>query len=728
MLFHLGHRLEDKLMWPEYTTQIGTLQVRGAVRDDPALRLAVSNKLGRAEFRPQGMPPSAILIVRRLSDPLPRRVATRGAYKRRCTEWERAVKDRLGELYRHAVHPSFRQKANEAEAIVFADEAEMFACLVFDVSRRTVKRRWWWRYFSRKISISSGISGAIRNLLGEKVVYLPAVLHHLTTGGKAECVMRSLSSGDTLVLLSAMTKAYELAELRTGRMTLGRPSSFLAVDRMRSLRHKNAAGLNSNFSEEKAPSEGQKSAPWSQWLGVSEPSANLTKEQICLWGLALMLHREPSIARSTKFQKFVIDWWNESDKRSGASIISHLLDIKGSAGSDDINANRLDGGFRESLKAPHSNYRQDPSDSAPQSIQNSVWLKSADVFETDTHLKNLQDERPQTISSDQKSESFISSSSESPEPFAPDLKAKVRPTENSAAITDTADVFDAGQEATHSSTKIRETQNVLPEFEEFVATRLGGVLYLINVMTRLDLPQSFEGEWSLASRLGAWGLLELLGRALLEDTSGIFGKDPLWVALAGLDGRRQGELPGKHFVGHEAYRIPALWFQQIKKERETLRWAAMHRRLRLWSAAGYLMLEIPRDNSGPNDQAQMELRNYLGNDAKYLLARSPFSKAPVDCPPHLQTSGCPEALLRWLAFILPYCRYRLQLAFEKDFDWNSTIARQIFACPGKLYVTSTHVDFVTDINNISILVRRAGLDLNPGWNPDLGRVVQFHFE
>jgi hypothetical protein len=48
--------------------------------------------------------------------------------------------------------------------------------------------------------------------------------------------------------------------------------------------------------------------------------------------------------------------------------------------------------------------------------------------------------------------------------------------------------------------------------------------------------------------------------------------------------------------------------------------------------------------------------------------------------------------------------------------------------PGWLLLTRTHADMVFDLHAVDLRVRRAGLDLNPGWVPWLGRVVGFHFE
>ncbi|MEA5463931.1 hypothetical protein [Leptothoe sp. PORK10 BA2] len=48
--------------------------------------------------------------------------------------------------------------------------------------------------------------------------------------------------------------------------------------------------------------------------------------------------------------------------------------------------------------------------------------------------------------------------------------------------------------------------------------------------------------------------------------------------------------------------------------------------------------------------------------------------------------------------------------------------------PGELALTPTHLDLTFDLNQVDIRIRKAGLDLNPGWLPWFGRVVAFHYE
>jgi hypothetical protein len=48
--------------------------------------------------------------------------------------------------------------------------------------------------------------------------------------------------------------------------------------------------------------------------------------------------------------------------------------------------------------------------------------------------------------------------------------------------------------------------------------------------------------------------------------------------------------------------------------------------------------------------------------------------------------------------------------------------------PARLSLTPTHADVFFDLNDVSLAVRRAGLDLDPGWVAWFGRVVAFHYE
>lgn len=218
------------------------------------------------------------------------------------------------------------------------------------------------------------------------------------------------------------------------------------------------------------------------------------------------------------------------------------------------------------------------------------------------------------------------------------------------------------------------------EMLDGVATELGGVLFLLNIMQQLDLPDCFEPEWRLASQVGPWAVLELLGRALLDGARlptslkvGNLAADPLWAALAALDGRQSGEPAGANVTGPDSVQIPAFWARWLGDE----------------SVAGQRI-----------DLAGVQ---------------------PLD---GLLLDGASFAARRWLAVVTPLLRQVLADALRLETgDPAAALLRR-----GQLYVTSSHVDLVLPLAGVSLPVRLAGLDFDPGWLPAYGRVVQVHYE
>jgi hypothetical protein len=203
-----------------------------------------------------------------------------------------------------------------------------------------------------------------------------------------------------------------------------------------------------------------------------------------------------------------------------------------------------------------------------------------------------------------------------------------------------------------------------------VVTRLAGVFYLINAMLRLRLLELFEAEWQLTSRIGAWGLLELLARGLLVDSPEELTTDPLWAALASLNNRQPDEPPGRDY-----------------------------------STTGVLAL--------PPGFATFEEVDV----SAARLAASPFLKDVV-----------PD-LISWLNLVLPTIMVSLCQAMQQPtLTTFSEIAKGVLRYDGHLIVTAAHVDLIFDLDDISLPLRLAGLDTDPGWLPAFGRVIRFHFE
>ncbi len=139
------------------------------------------------------------------------------------------------------------------------------------------------------------------------------------------------------------------------------------------------------------------------------------------------------------------------------------------------------------------------------------------------------------------------------------------------------------------------------------------------------------------------------------------------------------------------------------------------------------MVDCPGNESASEVQARDELRAYAGNACRAPASKS-FDQAPLDGLISPLVKGLNPNLARWLAMALPYIRLRLRQALNPSTTEEPDLLESLLRYRGRLYVTSTHVDLVMRLDDISLAARMAGLDCDPGWLPDFARVVQFYFE
>lgn len=713
-------------MWKEEHTHIGTLHVRGAERNDPALRLAIANQLGGADLKPSGMPPSAVLVVRRLADPLPGGFTVQPGSGRPDPDWERAVQRQLEASFSNAAQPDRGRLPGNAEAIVFTDEAELLACLVSDIASGEAWQRWWWKAILKRIPLSFGPSACIRELLCEKAVYLPVVAGRLAEWNRAEAVFKNIEPRDSMTLLQALLAVHGFTELKTAVIeaagmapddSLVRNSDISSYDRPDAGDHPIDSAI-SPAQRAVAGSEKTESpyldfsesvhlaAFWQRYLPSVRVPEVLRKEQLLLFGLSLSILKVPQLARSREFQNEVIEWWRNPDKYNYAR------------------------GMRRHSAAPEApgvkhKARTQRSEAAVKPLQRaSTQEDKVDAEQHDTlTLSALKDRKSKRSSRSADAEANA-------ETIREQEQEKIRELERGGLTA---------EDASELSTIHPETATAVPDIEtdeeqpgtsltgNFVHTRLGGVLYLLNLMSQLNLPGCFEQDWRLGSRLGRWAFLELMARGLVAQGH---EDDPLWKVFAELDQRPSKEPPGKYFTGSSSYRLPPAWFDLLRSGEETFHWASSRGSMRLWSSQGYVLTETSGLAGDPQARAEAELRQWFVKDSRSVLCRKAYSKAPLVRPVWLEKAGVSKDLVRWFSLALPFVRqYFYSILKSRDHaSPNQTVLKRLLLCPGKLYVTATHVDFATDINNISISARMSGLDRNPGWLPEYGRVVLFHFE
>ncbi|HWS99312.1 MAG TPA: hypothetical protein VN256_03495 [Pyrinomonadaceae bacterium] len=84
-------------------------------------------------------------------------------------------------------------------------------------------------------------------------------------------------------------------------------------------------------------------------------------------------------------------------------------------------------------------------------------------------------------------------------------------------------------------------------------------------------------------------------------------------------------------------------------------------------------------------------------------------------PVHTET-GLSLLCQTWLTVMRRWCRRYARVGL-----------RSLVCRPGRVAVTPTHVDILFDHEQADVRVRKAGLDINPGWVAWLGRVVTYHY-
>jgi hypothetical protein len=141
------------------------------------------------------------------------------------------------------------------------------------------------------------------------------------------------------------------------------------------------------------------------------------------------------------------------------------------------------------------------------------------------------------------------------------------------------------------------------------------------------------------------------------------------------------------------------------------------------TAAGGLLLLVPLLN-------RLGLADFLGDDsAPSALPQRIFATL-------LRRLAIADADPLWLLCVLP-------LAVDREADgeavrWLGHCRRHLrrhvgiglysLVCrPARIAITATHVDVRQDLNAVDLRIRRAGLDVDPGWVPWLGRVLRFHY-
>jgi len=654
------------------------------------------------------LPPRALLVVKRVAPTLPLRLAgSQGS-----PAFVRSVQAELEIKIRQAVRPWLVADSARSESVLFADEAELAACLVRDWLRGSLFTYWWAR------AVLDGRTPPQwwhRELLPRGDL-LPPLLSHLAAQGVAVAWLDQLGDADLALATAAITAAHGLITVATGQLTEASPAHPRAA-----LRDVQPAGPEAQFDPgAPAPRAGLAAAtaargrltalvPEVQAVAASPPRA-------WLLALALGLQRDPVWVRGPEFH-----------------VIRQALETATPAEADQ----------RSAAAGPRPSARRA---TAPPTAQPPWPPNGHGTGDTRSPAGAAGSGRgepvdlPTMISGPGRVVRIVAPQG-SDQPVWPGTAAEGLP----SVVSASAGVTQGGE-----ATRPRPTRAVSwsEPFSETVETAQGGLFYLLNLALALDIYGDFTQPRRPGIALSPWDWLALIGRAW-------FGPevecDPVWDLLARLAGRTPGQAPGHGFTPPQDWLVPAAWLVPWGAV-ETVGVQTRGDRLGLRHPAGFLLADLPRvpgvaaltqarqllDQWPVLGEVQCVRRPALGgrgapvvrpargwNPVPGMVTSRPAWTRRIERRGLLRETRKQPPLARWLGWLLPYLEARLALALgTADLD---AVPALVCRHPAWIDVSSTALDIHLSLAGLPIELRIAGLDRDPGWIPAAGRSVAFHF-
>jgi hypothetical protein len=318
-------------MWAAGSATLEHVRLKRSPLEAPVARLRLSYLLSSVAFKPPAMPPSALLIVRSMRDPLPGRIAREFEVAAVPSfEWESAAESQLGALYRGAARPARATVPPSAEAVLFGDYGELLAALALDLLKGAANS-WWWKSVLRRFP--SRLPNAWADVWAEHPLYIPAALQHLEERGEAVAVLERIAPVQAQRLLLAVLRAYDLSELTlivsqlaVSQMadTAPAPEPRVVPSPLTQAAASDAAlapdwdGPTEARGDSRSGSShtsGIAPAPWEPYAAASSTPAPLGRARRALLGVSLLLRRAPQVAFSDTFPPRLRVWLEKELER-----------------------------------------------------------------------------------------------------------------------------------------------------------------------------------------------------------------------------------------------------------------------------------------------------------------------------------------------------------------------------------------------------------------------------
>ena len=652
--------------WSGSQTVVSRLTMRGSRRDTLSTQHKVSALLSHADLNPPGLSPSAIVCIKTFKAQLPDSWDAPSNGLLPPPMWEQQTRASLEAVVRRAVRPALGAVPATADVVLFADRAELLACLARDWSENRIGFCWWWRSLfpreeGRQLLLTTWTD------MPESV---PRALHHLAQAGQAVRIIGALSSQDARFIRDALIRVFGLSELKVAIelnvATAPEGKSGAQVQREPSWHPGVSEVKERPGSEGKPGAQIQHEPPWHRWAPEVQ-QGTLTVEQATLLAIGLMLHRASPVVRTSTFARAVALWCEAVTlSRTQASDIPHPVETQGEV------AKTRTADVPRTLKGNRS---KTEGHVVPQADQ-------ASVSTSKPMIRSVPDREP-ALPLLEKVSLEASADGQKPE-------AVLSPKKQSTPLSETTP---AGE--------------LLSEYE--IETQFGGVLYLINVGLFLELYGDFTNPLRPGIALSMWDFLALVGERLLGAE---VVADPLWPLLAQLTGRTADEPPGHEFTPPQEWRLPPQWLKQWGHS-GAWRWSWSEGRLRVRHPEGFVVL----DRDAGHEPAAAELAAEL----------SPYGEVGELLPnDELRPVQGETILARWLDWLMGYLHVRLAHAFGGSGE--QAVASLLCRRRARVMMSDSRLDAVFSLQSHPVEIRMSGLDRDPGWVPAAGRYIAFHFE
>jgi hypothetical protein len=687
--------------WPQTNTSVERLTIRYQGTADEinvtTLRLRVERLLEMADLQPAGLPSGAVLIVRKLEGFTPLPVAALAHSS--LPAWREGVRDQVQALYATAARPSNGPISPGAASILFNDAGELLTCLTRDLLAGDARQRWYWQPFLRGIPHPAG--AALATLWSNQAPVVPTVLASLTIF-EATRAITMLSLSEALSVTSALHASFDLPSQALDALRNVVPDA----QHTSQVESSSSTGATEPFSASRpaqpllADERRERSLPpavipppWRCWL-ANASTASLTPQVHYLFGLGLSLYLAPAFARSITFAQRTVSWLHALT----ASLESHVTTPRAS----QVRV------VPESKPAGRP-YHETAVGDTPPALAEVTPPESGTGVSRDTPGMVLATSTGRRTGEYERHAHHNTAESEA------NLRQGVL----------------RGDRAGRSYHDTAGGSRPLPS--DGWPTALGGILYLLHLLTWLNLPGGWDDEGAFAEGMSGWAIVEAIARGLSGTWLTSYGDDPLWQLLAILDGREPGEALGAGLPRQKAFRLPAQWLLHFVPATPT--WLAINDevRLRIIDAdGGYLVADVPLSGRSPEEVilAEVEVYRSRGIDVRWKFSHSvETSKHALFLPlAPVILASMSESAVWWLERVLGFLHYFMARRLNDPAFDAGQLAPMLFKRPGRLIASRTHIDLHMDMDQISLPIRRAGLDRDPGWMPDLGRIVLFHFD